>query len=133
MNTLSGESPRLAGLTLTSCKLHNSLMSVGVTCDFKAVSTNISEVLAHSIEPVELLVSLVTPWSDSHNLSSSHEVAVVSGNCVVPLQKCSYTVGSLVPNPPLSVISRLVVLKSDSVVIRTNVVVPSQAFACWHC
>jgi len=41
-------------------------------------------------------------------------------------------VGSLVEDPPLLVVSWLVVLNAHSVLVAANVLVPHQCFASWH-
>jgi hypothetical protein len=78
--------------------------------NIKAVTTVVSEVLAVSFVPVNLLFVSISPWSDDCVLANSECVSISVGNGVVLPKGSSDRASSGVPNKPLVVVEWSVVL-----------------------
>jgi hypothetical protein len=122
--------PSLVSTLVARPPVKVSVVSVGPTVDIEASSTKISDVLLASIEPSHLLESFIFIWLGTGNVSFMGPVSctVLDTNSFLSVRSRSDRLGSPVEDPPLSNIIWVVVLDSESELVSTNVLVPSDGF-----
>lgn len=99
--------------------------------NIKALVNSVSDVSSWSSIEAYSLVAVFAEWSSNSVISISSEVTIsdskIDRNSSVSVRVGSDGSGSPVKGPPLSVVSWVIVLDSQSVLVRTDVFVPEKS------
>lgn len=127
--SLSVSEPSLVGSVVASPPVKVLMVSVSVSSNIKASSSNVSDISSISSEPSHLLKESISEVSGSSSVTIMSGVVsiVLDREDQVSVSNRSNGSGSPVEDPPLSLIVWVVVLDSKSVVSVSNVFVPSSS------
>lgn len=84
-NALSVEVPGLGGTIIAHIEGHVSVVAIVLTPWFKTVSTDVSNISDITAEVLNLLVTIVDPWSDDNRVAHSVLITKLVTNGVVLL------------------------------------------------
>jgi len=126
--------PTLVGTVVALPPDHVSVVMVVSTMDIEALVVSVSDVSDSTSEHSHLLSVLGSPVSSNSVVSVVLEVVGVNldGDNLVSVSESSDGSGSPVEGPPLSVVSWVVVLDSQSVLVRSNVLMPEEGLSSSH-
>lgn len=119
------DGPGLVSTIVAWMEEYPVIVSVSTGIDVKAVSGIVSDVSASAVVPSDLVVVSSLVWSHSHVVASSELRLNLVSESVVSSSPWSQGLSSGIEGPPLSSVTWVVVLDSDSVLVASTVLSPS--------